>query len=563
MPLLLAATMLLTGCIDEEMPTDYAAGAQVESSENALDGLLNGLTGSMVEYDTYDPSSSTSIDWGYPCQIVVREVMGEDFPVNVTATNYDYFSYIADATSLEGFSVYTFYYYSTVINNANTLIGKAGGVASSTNGSYVGIGLVYRAMAYLDLARMFEYRETGYAQLDAKATDVWGLTVPIVTDETTLQESRNNPRAPFYTMYRFIMNDLDNAQQLLDGYTRTGKTLPDQSVVYGLKARLWLEMATRFEKSAADLATQLSHESDADGYNALGITTAQDCYAKAAECAQKAMSGYTPVTKAEWYNAETGFNTANDAWMWAATIGDKEQVNSWYYTWIGTVNSEANYTLAHYGTYRAISADLFGKIGDGDWRRKTWIDPADTISGAVREGYTTLLDSAGLAALPEYTNLKFHPGSGNLDDYQVCLLCDIPLMRVEEMYYTYFEAIAHTQGVAAAAAQLQSFTNTYRYADGSYTCTATDMDGFLDELMTQKRIELWGEGLTYFDYKRLGRAVKRTYEGTNFAEDQRLNSKDGYVAPWMNYYLPEYENAYNPAVVLNPDPSGVVSAQAN
>lgn len=560
--LLLLASTALTGCLDEEMPTGYASGDQVEKSADALDKLLNGLTVSLVEYDSYGSNSTSDNDWGFPCQMVIRDVMCEDF---LTTGSYDYFSYISDGTSLTYFPIYTYFYYYKIINSANSLITKAGGMETETNQSYVGVGLAYRAMCYLDLARMFEFRETGYTELDAKASNVWGLTVPIVADTTSLKGSRANARAPFYQMYRFINDDLNHAETLLDGYKRSRINLPDQSVVYGLKARFWLELATRFNKSASDLSTQLAHENDADGYAALGISSANDCYLKAAEYAQKAMSGYSPVTRSEWHSATEGFNTATSAWMWAAKQSDKDNINSYYYTWMGTINSEGNTTLAHYGTYRCIGAQLFASIEDGDWRKRSWIDPNESprrpSTTYTDSTYVTVLDTTALGNLDDYANLKFHTGSGNLDDYQVSLLCDIPMMRVEEMEYIYLEAIAHTQGVATAAAQLQSWTNTNRYNDGSYTCSASDIDAFTTELIRQKRIELWGEGLVYFDYKRLGLAVKRTYDDTNFISNQRLNSKDGYVAPWMNYYVPEYENAYNPAVVLNPDPSGVVVAE--
>lgn len=552
---LLCSTLLFSACIDEEMPTDVATAGQVSASTQALDGLLYGLTGSMVEFETYS-SSYPENDWGYPCQMIERDVLTGDFPVKVTGSNYDYFSYLADGTSLRFFPIYTYFYYYTLINNANGLISQAGGASATGDYKpYAGNGYAYRAMAYLDLARMFEFRETGFTELDAQASDVWGLTVPIVVETTTQTEARANTRAPFYTMYRFILSDLEKASSMLASYSRTDKTLADTSVVNGLKARFWLELGTRFDKHPDDLTQQLAHENDADGYQPLGIQTANDCYAKAADYAQRAMEGYSQLTLSTWYNAKTGFNTANDDWIWAASIGAKEMVNSWYYTYTGTLENESNYSLGHYGTYRCISADLFSKIPEGDWRHKTWIDPADSVS---REGYTTLLDSAKLAGLPEYANLKFHPGSGVLNDYQVSLLVDIPLMRSEEMIYIHIEAVAHTLGVAAAATLLESYTNGYRYTDDSYTCDATDIDAFTEELIEQKRIELWGEGLTYFDLKRLALPITRTYTGTNYSEEQRLNSKAGYVAPWLNYFVPEYENAYAPSVKLNPDPSGVV-----
>ena len=126
--------------------------------------------------------------------------------------------------------------------------------------------------------------------------------------------------------------------------------------------------------------------------------------------------------------------------------------------------------------------------------------PEDAGKAEVPAGYSTLLDGAGWAKLPAYTNLKYHPGSGNLSDLYVGCLCDIPLMRVEEMYLIYIEAIAHTEGVDAAKTVLNDFMNAYRYTDGSYECQATDIESLEDAVLLQKRIELWGEGLLYFDY---------------------------------------------------------------
>ena len=41
---------------------------------------------------------------------------------------------------------------------------------------------------------------------------------------------------------------------------RSDKKMPDLSVVYGLKARLWLEMASRFDKSSSDLDKAIAAE---------------------------------------------------------------------------------------------------------------------------------------------------------------------------------------------------------------------------------------------------------------------------------------------------------------
>ncbi len=106
------------------------------------------------------------------------------------------------------------------------------------------------------------------------------------------------------------------------------------------------------------------------------------------------------------------------------------------------------------------------------------------------------------------------------------MLFDIPLMRVEEMYFILTEAKAHTQNVEAGKMVLTDFMNIYRYTDGSYQCAATDMDAFIQELMVQKRIELRGEGLVYFDRKRLGMRIQRYYDGSNYPASAQLNSKE-------------------------------------
>jgi hypothetical protein len=104
---------------------------------------------------------------------------------------------------------------------------------------------------------------------------------------------------------------------------------------------------------------------------------------------------------------------------------------------------------------------------------------------------------------------------------------------------------------------LESFINTYRYTDGSFYCAAYTLDEFRQQLMLQKRIEFWGEGLMFWDYKRLALHVSRDYSDTNFLSTYQLHSVEGYCAPWFNAYIPTSEYGRNSAIVPNPDTSGV------
>lgn len=562
--MILAASSLMQSCIEEEFPTDYATGEQMQTAKNPGKILLNGLNAKMVEQFSYN-GAQVAYDWGYPSQMLIRDILGGDEPVSNVIN--DYLAWIADGTSLNMFSLYTYSYYYDLVSNANNMVEKFGSDDSDQK-AYAGAARAYRALAYLDMTRMFEYKTTGFSSLDAQAekNKVAGLTVPIVTEKTTAKESKNNPRAPFYTMYRFILNDLKLAESEMKGFERANKTQPDESVVYGLEARLWLEMATRFEKNPEDLATQLAHEEDADGYAKLGVTTANECYAKAAEYAQKAMAldGYAPLSSDEWHNEKTGFNLATGAWMWSASMQDKDMLTYYWYSWLCWMGSEApNLTWGGMGTYRCIDKSLYEKMPDADWRKTTWVDPSDVGAKAVPSKYNSILKADQWQDLPAYAGMKFRMGSGNQTDYNVAMLFDIPLMRVEEMYFILAEAKAHTQNVEAGKMVLTDFMNTYRYTDGSYQCAATDMDAFIKELMVQKRIEFWGEGLVYFDRKRLGMRIQRYYDGSNYPASAQLNSKEGKVAPWLNYYIYDYERDQNTAVVLNPDPTNAATSQTD
>lgn len=561
-----SSLVLATGCIEETLPKTEATPETIEKSTSSMEYMLNGLSSYFVAYDTWGFSGNTN-DWGYPCQLYMREVMGEDFPVY--DASYDYWSHIESGSGLRYAAYYSWFYYYKFIKNTNNVIALVPDPANAeTKAVYcLGQALGLRAMLYMELSTCFEYRTTQVESLnaDAQSMGVVGLTVPIVDENTSKTDLNNNPRVPFYTMYRFIMTDLNRAETYLEGYEQATKAHANRAVVYGLKARLWLDMASRFDREPDALAKQMSAEGSSDGYDDIGINSAMDCYAKAAEYARKAIGGgNTPLTEDQWMNSKTGFNTPQSSWMLGTYVTSKEEINTGYYynSFVAQIASEPTWGMPRYGSaFRLISKSLYDKISDSDWRKNSWISPDDAGKTEIPEKYRTELKGDAWSRLPAYANLKFRAGSGSISTIETGLIASLPIMRVEEMYFIRFEAIAHTEGVAAAAKEMADFLNTYRYTDGSYNCEATDLDSFITELMVQRRIEFWGEGINFFAYKRLGLPITRSYDGTNWLSSQRLNTKAGYTAPWMNYVLPEYERDNNQGVILNPDPSGTIIAE--
>lgn len=561
----MAAAMVLSlgSCVDEATPVNYVTPEDVASMSSAQKALLDGIVSYVNDYNTWGADVYYTNDWGYPCQMMYRDALTNDFtPVS---SGYNYWANVESSVDLKTAANYSYNYYCHFVKNCNNLIAIIDpDNATDTSRGYLGCALSFRAMCYLDMARMYEFQPTGFSSLDAKASEVWGLTVPIVTENTTDAELRNNPRVPYYTMYRFILTDLNDAAEYLANFKPTNGTYPSQQVAYGLLARLWLEMGTRFELTPEDLTEQLSHESDEDGYDALGITSASDCFKKAAEYAELAQKGFTPMTATELHDTETAFNTATDAWMLYGQISTTEQEGNYYSNLMGTVCTEAYWGMCQYGggNYRCMGSWLYGKMNSTDTRKLWFVDDEDLgktpdESNGIATKYQlatweasdgTSNSNAAFANYPIYANFKYR--TRDCLDYLTGMLCDIPLMRVEEMILIDAEATARSKGVSAGAAILNSFMQTYR--DPSYNCTASSIDDFVNEVFIQKRIELWGEGLSMFDYKRLKKAVTRSLN-TNIIDTYKHDSKEGYVCPAMNYYLLDYEKDQNPALIQNPD----------
>ncbi|EJW99367.1 secreted protein containing RagB/SusD domain protein [gut metagenome] len=556
--LLAASSTQFSSCIEETFPQSSTATAeQIAQSPAAMQAMLNAVVGFINAYNTY--GQSYTWDLGYNSYGIIREVMGEDF--FIYRTGYDYYNSFGSCRSLadnaEVNSIY--YYYYKFLNNVNNLIRLVDPeTATETNLQYLGIAKVYRALIYMDMARLFEYKKTGFPQLDDQAsqTGVYGLTVPIIYENITEAEARNNPRVPFYTMYDYILQDLNQAETLLAQYTRPSKDHPDLSIVAGLKARFWLELATRFEKYPSDLSALTSNVD-------LGIQSAQECYERAAQYARQAIdqSKALPLTELEWYGGKectTAFNSIlTSAWMWGG-IMNKENIYSVWCNLAGHLCTEQTFGVGgiNYGAHRMIGKALFDQIPDEDWRKVSWIDPADA-GKAPGTKYHTLLNDATFQKLPAYVHLKFKPKEGNMNDANIGAPIDNVLMRVEEMYFIEAEALAASRGIGAGKTALENFMQTYRYP--SYTCQANTLEEFREALLLQKRIEFWGEGIIYWDYKRLEKSVTRGYPGTNCVPGYRMNSKEGYVAPWFNLYFSKYESIANQAIILNPDPSSVVT----
>ena len=522
------SALSLTSCIEETLPQDSVATAeQVGASAAALEASLKGIPSQMAQGYLVYGDQVHETDMAYPAYMIAQtELLGDMFPGG-TDSGYDWY-YAYNATDLNMrdnsypsyLSWFTFYKF---IKSANDIIGTVDVTNEDLNPDIkgaAGVAYAYRAFNYYMLTVLFEPKANIYTD----CSNVLGLTVPKVTYETTNDIAKNNPRMTHDEMMEFIISDLEIAEECLKNYTPENKMVPDLAVVYGIRAKV--------------------HMWDEDYENA----------AKYARMAIDA-SGASPVTSAQWNDVRTGFNTANQAWMWYIHY-DAENMGN-LCNFVGWMSSEATWGYSPY-TQPVINRALYEKIADTDFRKKSFVDP--DRENNPRE---SIRGAAWLAAAPDYLALKFRCGNGNFETYSVGGAVDVPVMRVEEMYFIEAEAVAHTQGVDAGKALLESFMQKYRDASYTYTSAVGESDdairNFQLEVLTQMRIEFWGEGCAFQQAKRIKPGVMQNYTGTNAPDDYTKINCYGMKPTW-NMVIPKSEVDANVALqgFNNPSPTGTV-----
>ena len=537
-----AVPSVLAGCIKEAVPTDVATQPQV-----SLETLVRGIPAALVQVGSAGyASAGQAWDFGLPAIHIATESMTGDLVVTGN-TGYDWFAQFGTNTALGSeyaVAALTWNTYYSWIKMANDVIRQISGRdindLTSTEKAYLGFAYTYRAMFYFDLVRLYEPKPVTDPNTTYRVPEnLLGLGVPVVLPETTEEQAKNNPRATVEYIYdNVIFPDLNEAEELLSGYSATDKYTISLAFVYGMKARAYLERGTAGEDAGDDSA-------------------ASEAYAKAAEYARMAItaSGCTPLTQSQWEDPVNGFNNgaANNSWIWGLTLTAASTTNIMNH--VSHMSSEATWA---YGcrVLPGASRTFYREIDDADFRKHSWLDP-DWQAGYYDYkfcGSSEQQENFKSYARP-YTNIKFRPASGEVDNFTMGSCADFPLMRVEEMYFIKIEATAKRDGNGInAAGLLEDFLNNYRYVDKSYTCEETGLSDFLEEMLFQKRVEFWGEGIVMYDHKRLN--IGFTRSGSNFVADFTYDVQGR--SPQWNIVIPRSELQANSAVtdLNNPDPTG-------
>lgn len=467
-----------------------------------------------------------------------------------TGTDFMNWEYMNRNQYTPAYAGWTYCY--NLINQANNILsGIDEATGSETERDFIKAqALTFRAHAYTQLLRLY-----GPRWADSRNGEKYALVERLVP---------GTGDAPLVTMNRTleqIYTDLDLAIQLYQssGMNRSHIWEPNIDVARGIYAR------------AAIL---------------------KEDWATAQKMAHDARASY-PIMSADEYRQ--GFVVANGEYMWANAYDD--QICG-YWDW-GTINACNGAYVSFWGNGSGcISYDLIRQLSDDDIRLNMYWTPRADLSkyGTVSEALffnegavnvtnmdcnTNVLMKSSIVAMGEdlaknvygsedknfampYT-LESESGAASsiivpfgahfkFFGNGVYSISQFPFMRAAELLLLEAEAAFRQNDFNTTHSCLNEL-NANRHTD-PYDCSSLSGEQLWDELMLSSRIELWGEGHTWFNMKRWAvNAERRPWvagdvNSNNIPTIYRSSHTPDAENGWR-WVIPYQESNTNKAVDLN------------
>lgn len=348
------------------------------------------------------------------------------------------------------------------------------------------------------IGEAYAFRAFGYFQLVQtygkryeKGTANDNLGVVLRTDPLDIS---HKARGTVAEAYEQIWADLDKAEALLIGKSKANNSHFGIDNVLGLKAR---------------------------------VALVQQDYTKAAQYANLARQGKSLMTQAEY---KLGFNDySNREWMWGVTIVADQ--TDYFGNFMAYMSRNYNSTQIRQAP-KVVNVNLYNAFPNSDVRKQV-IDATGN--------HTNLELPSNYSKYP-YTSQKF------LAQSVASPLGDVPFMRAAEMYLIEAEAKYKLGNEAGSKAVLTELVSA---RDSSFTGFTTSGADYYEQILLNRRIELWGEGFRFFDLKRLNQKLDRTNSNQNETVINSVYTILPNSVKWQ-WIIPRAEIDANPLVVQNP-----------
>jgi hypothetical protein len=479
----------------DTFPTQAVGAEQAISNTSNAMASLNGIHRSMYTYLTNQDEG------GEGAMNINRDVLGEDYVMTATGngwfnTTYQWSAHRGE-TSAQDYFPWRLYY--KFIANANIIIDNidnATGIPALKR-AIKGEALCFRAWSHFQLVQLYAGRYEATTVPNSQP----GIPVMVTSNYD------GQPRATVEEVYKQIIKDLDSAIVDLTGYSRSNNSHFNIDVARGIRARVALTMQDWV--TAATMA----------GLARIGSGT-------------PAAPKYTLMTNAEY---KAGFDLfTNKEWMWGSGIISDQTIGfSSFLAYVSRNYSSGNIR----SNPKAINSALYNNpIFTSSDVRKANFDPTGLHAGL---GLTS-----DFLKKP-YTSQKFlTAGSGDVKG-------DVVYMRAAEMYLIEAEAYARMGGQETAAkTALNALRQNRETVPANYVASTATGTALINEILLNRRLELWGEGFRFTDLKRLNLSLDRTGANHTLALCIETSIPAGDVR-W-EWLIPRQELDANKKMVQNP-----------
>ena len=448
----------LNSCSEDSLitePTDSMSGQTLLSDGTRALIPLNGIYRSMYT-SGWSTTGNTHQCFGISAYNLMAEVMGDDMIMGASGNGWFWYDAVYNvkgrfaSSSWRSYDLWFAFY--QWISNANYIIAAEEEMGGDTDSKNYAIGQAYaiRGYSYFMLAQCFARTYKGHENEKC---------VPIYT-EPTFTTTTGQPRSTVAEVYAQIDADFAKACELLKGIPQSHPSHMSYAVAQGIRSR---------------------------------VALVKEDWATAEQAAEEAIASCgKQIATVDQFLGDNSVNNPNVMWG-AEIIADQAGGYASLYAHMDTAVAYGQ------GAPKQITISLYNKISATDARKEAWWPTLDESSQFYPANW-----QGGILQ----RKLTFSDPTQWLGDYI--------WMRVEEMYLTAAEAECQQGKEGEAKAHLMALMAK---RDPKYTCNksgkklgalTSDYTGsLLEEIILQRRIELWGEGGRVFDIRRLKQGFTR------------------------------------------------------
>jgi hypothetical protein len=487
------ALIFLASCKKEFLdtsPTTAVADTDVFTTTANGETVINGIYRYL--YSRFDNQNTP----GQGGVMLMLDFMGEDLTqavANWYTPGNGTGGWINQKNPDNSYVAYPFRMYYRCIGNANSIIENVDNSTGSVGDKnrLKAEALAMRAWSYFNLVQIYGKR------YDATVSDNSQLGVSLALSST----ASKLPRATVQQVYTQINKDLADAVAAFNAASAPrNKSHLSLRATYAIWAR---------------------------------VALVQQNWVKAAEYANQVITlgGFSLMSNTQY---QAGFNDlSNPEWLWGAFVQDDQ--GDTFGSFLAQISYNGNTTYIR-GVPKRINEALYNLISNTDVRKKMWEPSPNTTNFP--------LPSTAFARQP-YMSRKF--SIRNLPT-----IGDVPYIRLAEVYLILAEAYARIPGRETDARNALYTLAVNR--DPSYILSTNTGQALINEILVQRRVELWAEGHRWLDLKRMNMPLDRTvvpnYVPASAGGVMQVPAPS--ASELWQFLIPTFEMQANPNAVQNP-----------